>query len=52
VSKDLQEWRRHAEVGGTVLWTFTREAPHRLAEFSGDRFLVMIDEFQYSNKYI
>jgi predicted AAA+ superfamily ATPase len=52
VTEDLMEWQRHAEVGGAILWTFTNEAPHRLAEFSGERILVMIDEFQYINKYI
>jgi hypothetical protein len=52
IANDLKDWQDHAKIGGTVLWTFTREAPHRLAELSGDRFLVMIDEFQYLNKYI
>ena len=52
VTEDLLEWQRHAEVGGGVLWTFTNEAPHRLAEISGERILVMIDEFQYINKYV
>jgi hypothetical protein len=52
VTEDLMRWKRYAEIGGTVLWTFTREAPHRLAEISGDRFVVMIDEFQYINKYL
>jgi hypothetical protein len=46
------QWKRYAEIGGALLWTFAREAPHRLAEFSGDRFVVMIDEFQHINKYI
>jgi predicted AAA+ superfamily ATPase len=52
VIEDLMEWQRHAEVGGGILWTYTNEAPHRLAEISGERILVMIDEFQYINKYI
>jgi len=52
VTEDLMEWQRHAEVGGAILWTFTNEAPHRLAEISGERILVMIDEFQYINKYV
>jgi predicted AAA+ superfamily ATPase len=52
VAEDLIEWQRQAEVGGGVLWTFANEAPHRFAEVSSDRFLVMIDEFQYINKYI
>jgi hypothetical protein len=54
ITEDIKSWQRHAEIGGpgTVLWTFTREAPHRLAEISGDRILVIIDEFQHLNKYI
>jgi predicted AAA+ superfamily ATPase len=52
VTQDIRRWQRWAEIGGGVLWTQTNEAPHRLAEISGERFLVMIDEFQYINKYI
>jgi len=52
ITEDLKRWQRYAEIGGSVLWTFTREAPNRLAQISGDRFLVMIDEFQYLNKHI
>jgi hypothetical protein len=52
VTDDIKSWQRHAEIGGPNLWTFTHEAPDRLAQISGDRFLVMIDEFQYLNKHI
>ncbi len=52
VAEDIKEWQSLTKLGETVLWTFTREAPHRLAELSGDRFVVMIDEFQYINKYV
>jgi hypothetical protein len=54
ITEDLERWQRYSEIGGTgsVLWTFTREAPHRIAEISGVRILVIIDEFQHLNKYI
>jgi hypothetical protein len=52
IAEDIKEWQSHTQLGETVLWTFTRETPHRLAEISGERFLVMIDEFQYINRYI
>ena len=54
ITEDLKRWQRYSEIGGSgsVLWTFTREAPHRLAEISGDRILVIIDEFQHLNRYI
>jgi len=52
VTQDIKQWQGLVEVGGGVLWDFTREAPHRLAELTGDRFLVIIDEFQYFNQYI
>jgi predicted AAA+ superfamily ATPase len=54
ITEDLKRWQRYAEIGGSgsVLWTYTREAPHRIAEMSGDRILVIIDEFQHLNRYI
>jgi len=52
VAQDIKQWHGLLPVGGGVLWDFTREAPHRLAELTGDRFLVIIDEFQYFNQYI
>jgi len=52
VAKDIEEWQSLIGAGDSVLWTFTREAPHRLAEISGDYFLVIIDEFQHLNRYI
>jgi len=52
VTEDIKQWQLHTQYGGSVLWRFTREAPHRLAELSGERFLVMIDEFQNINQYI
>jgi len=52
IADDIKHWQRHAEIDVPNWWTFTYEAPHRLAEISGDRFLVMIDEFQYFNKHI
>jgi hypothetical protein len=54
ITEDVKEWQRLAEINGSgsVLWTYTREAPHRIAEISGDRILVIIDEFQHLNRYI
>jgi predicted AAA+ superfamily ATPase len=52
VAEDIRIWQKWAKQGGSSLWTYTNEAPHRLAEASSDRILVMIDEFQYLNKYI
>jgi len=52
ITEDLKRWEDYTALGGPNLWTFTRETPNRFAEISGDRFLVMIDEFQYLNKHI
>jgi len=52
IAADVERWQRYTGLGGAVLWRFTREAPHRLAEISGDRFVVVLDEFQNLNKYI
>jgi GTPase SAR1 family protein len=53
VTRDVGRWLDLSKNGGaSLMWTFTNEAPHRIAERTGDFILVMIDEFQYLNKYI
>jgi len=52
--KDISFLEQNRVVGGShdLMWDIACSAPHRFASFYDQRFLVILDEFQYITQYV